>query len=258
MNPSIQLVKTAYNQYSGTGKILALFFLSLFVLFFMEKEKEKRSMFLYPSFLLLLFALEPVWKGLFAQMGNLAFYRKVYFLLPVFLVIGVAGVYVIKVPKGKWAKAGALVMLAGLIAISGKGVWSQYSLSYWENGMKMPLEQREVMDWILAHENPKALLPEELIPISNQYSSKLHTFYEIQEDGEMGKLGEEQRKVYYQMSIQHMDSKLLVEIARKYGYSYIVLKEEYHFPKTPLSLLKFEKVATYGPYSIYEDREETL
>ena len=91
MNPSIQLVKTAYNQYSGTGKILALFFLSLFVLFFMENEKEKRSMFLYPSFLLLLFALEPVWKGLFAQMGNLAFNRKVYFLLHVFLVIGHAG-----------------------------------------------------------------------------------------------------------------------------------------------------------------------
>ena len=34
------------------------------------------SMFLYPSFLLLLFALEPVWKGLFAQMGNLAFNKK--------------------------------------------------------------------------------------------------------------------------------------------------------------------------------------
>lgn len=257
MNPSLQLVKTAYNQYSGTGKLLALFFLSLFVLFFMEKEKEKRYMFLYPSFLLLVFALEPVWKGLFAQMGNQAFNTKIYFLLPVFLVIGVAGVYVTKVPKGKWAKIGTLAMLAGLIAISGKGVWSQYSFGNWEKGMKMSLEQREVMDWILAKENPKALLPKELISISNQYSSKLHTFYEIQEEGDMGKLGEEQRKVYYQMSIQHMDSKLLVGIARKYGYSYIVLKEEYHFPKTPLSLLKFDKAVTFGSYSIYEDREET-
>lgn len=135
-----------FQKYMGSGLVLIWFLFSLVYLFFREKRKPRRILFVYVPVILLVLYFNPLFAKFFSFLGDEIYFRLCW-LLPVVLVLAYTVLSVLQELAGKKKRVFAVAACL-LIVISGKLVYSNPLFERAENIYHMPQEVVDICDAI--------------------------------------------------------------------------------------------------------------
>lgn len=213
-----------FHLYMGTGLIVIFFLAALVYLFFTEKRKPIRIMFVYmPVIVLLLFFNPLVTKIVYDYADNEIYYR-ILWLLPVTVVIAFAVVELYGRLTEK-LKIPFAIVAAVLLMVSGSYIYSNGFYQKAENVYHVPQSVVEICDAIeVEGREVMAVFPEEMLQYVRQYSPVVCMPYgrEITVD----------RWSYYWLELHDvMESEIvnvkrLGELSKIHECHYIILSED--------------------------------
>lgn len=235
-----------FQKYTGSGWILSWFAVAFVFLWFREKEKNNRILFLYAPAVSLLFFFNPLFYNVFSSLTEEAIYFRIMWLMPVTVVIGYAAVKVCEMLKGRqkiaWGLAAAL-----LIVLSGKSVYENPLFERAENEYHVPWEVVEICDAIkIEGREVLAAFPEEFLLYVRQYSSVVCMPYG--RESTMGAYSEFREL----MLKQDIPVEKLAELAKQNGCHYVILSTNKNL-MGEMEEFDYEVFKNVGEYVIYKD-----
>ena len=87
-------IRTLFQEYMGTGLIVGWYLIALLYLWFTEKDRRIRVLFLYMPLLLLFLYFNPIFARLICGATGDEIYYRILWLLPITVVIAYAAVSV--------------------------------------------------------------------------------------------------------------------------------------------------------------------
>lgn len=159
-----------FRDYMGTGLVVAWFFVCVGYLFFQEKDKSKRILFVYVPLILLLLFFNPLFiKVLYGFIGTEIYYR-ILWLMPMSIVIAYTIVKLCMTLVGK-KRYGVLLGATAMIILSGSCIYQSPFFSRAENPEHVPVAVAQICDRIQVEGREiMAAFPGELISYVRQYS----------------------------------------------------------------------------------------
>ncbi len=240
---------TLYAGFCGKGMIVALFFLALIYLFFKEKNKNNRMMFVYmPIVILILYFCPAVAAVVYALVSEDLYWRFLW-LLPMTPVIAYAAVKVISSLQGK-KQVFAGVCLGGMIIASGSLIYNSSTASPAKNYYHVPESVIAVCDLIEPEEGKvKAAFPWEMFQYVRQYSASIEMPY----GREYILLSWARRSdLFLALAEGTLNPELIAELARKEGCEYLVFSAG-KVIDGEFEDFGFEQVGSTHGYVIYQD-----
>lgn len=235
-----------FQKYSGSGLIISWFLVALVYLFFQEKEKDKRILFVYVPSVVLLLIFNPLFFRIFSRVTEEGIYFRMFWLLPVTVVIGYSAVKVWE-SLGGWKRVSFGILAALLIMLSGKWVYSNPLFGKAENLYHVPQEVVELCDTIkIEGREIMAAFPEEFLLYVRQYSPYVCMPYGRSDT--MGSYSEFRSL----MREEDIPAEELAKQAKKNGCHYVILSENKNIigDMTDYDYELFDQV---GEYLIYKD-----
>lgn len=204
----------------GSGLVTGLFLMALVYLFLCEKRKARRILFVYTPIILFLLIFNPLFARIYERLLESETYFRLFWLLPYLLVLPYTAVLIAEQVKG-WKSALVVVLAVGLIAVSGKPVYSNPLYSRADNIYHVPDCVVDICDAIeVPGREVMALFPEELVLYVRQYSPVVCMPYgrEIF----MGDMND----LILVMEKEKIDLDALLPLTRESGCHYIVLRRD--------------------------------
>ena len=231
-------------------RYLAFLYLGILLyLWFAEKDRHRRAVFVYAPTLLLVMFFCPLFRKLFVRLlDDSETYYRLLWLLQMSLVSAYG---VIRLCAAHRRIGTALACL--LILFGGDYVYDSEHISKAENAYHLPQETVDIAEMIEPPEGRiTALVPADLIYYIRQYSSNIelpygremlisrwayhHPMYEAMEEAEV------------------IETETFVELARGYPCAYIILKEDRETTE-PLTAYGYEVYGQVDEFVIYRDLE---
>ena len=161
-----------FQKYMGTGLMLIWFILSLLYLFFKEKRKPFRILFVYTPAIVLLLFFNPLFYHLFQVTVDTEIYFRLCWLLPITSVIAYAIVHVCtNLQATKRQKAGLICTAIILLLASGTPVYKNPLYTPAENAYHVPQAVVDICDAIkIEGREIMAAFPTEFLLYVRQYS----------------------------------------------------------------------------------------
>lgn len=242
-----------FRAYMGTGLIVIWYLVALVYLFFQEKRKPFRILFLYvPTILLLLFFNPWFAQIVYGVVGDEIYYR-ILWLLPMTMVIAFAVVDI----YGKLAEKKRAVfagVMAVVLACSGSYIYSNPYFSKAENIYHVPQCVVDICDAIeVEGREVMAVFPAEILQYVRQYSPVVCMPYGREQL--VDRWGEYD-ELYAVMEADVVDAEALAMKARyREGVPchYIILSEDKEM-KGDLTDYDYEIFARIDGYIIYKDK----
>ena len=157
--------------YTGTGLFFILYLVALGYLVWQEKDRGRQIlMMLLPALVLIVFMIPPVYQ-LYSKLDGSDTYYRMLWLIPQTLTIAWAGVLMFR----DNLRTG-LIVLAGLIILSGDYVYDNENLLAAENRLHIPQMVLDVADYILNEtdgERTVCAMPIALAQFTREYTSKI-------------------------------------------------------------------------------------
>ncbi len=230
-------------------RYLAFLYLGILLyLWFAEKDRHRRAVFVYAPTLLLVMFFCPLFRKLFVRLldDSETYYRLLWLLLSLVSAYGV-----IRLCAAHRRIGTALACL--LILFGGDYVYDSEHISKAENAYHLPQETVDIAEMIEPQEGRiTVLVPADLIYYIRQYSSNIelpygremlisrwayhHPMYEAMEEAEV------------------IETETFVELAREYPCAYIILKEDRETTE-PLTAYGYEVYGQVDEFVIYRDLE---
>ena len=227
-------------------RYLAFLYLGILLyLWFAEKDRHRRAVFVYAPTLLLVMFFCPLFRKLFVRLlDDSETYYRLLWLLQMSLVSAYG---VIRLCAAHRRIGTALACL--LILFGGDYVYDSEHISKAENAYHLPQETVDIAEMIEPPEGRiTALVPADLIYYIRQYSSNIelpygremlisrwayhHPMYEAMEEAEV------------------IETETFVELAREYPCAYIILKEDRETTE-PLTAYGYEVYGQVDEFVIY-------
>lgn len=231
-------------------RYLAFLYLGILLyLWFAEKDRHRRAVFVYAPTLLLVMFFCPLFRKLFVRLlDDSETYYRLLWLLQMSLVSAYG---VIRLCAAHRRIGTALACL--LILFGGDYVYDSEHISKAENAYHLPQETVDIAEMIEPQEGRiTVLVPADLIYYIRQYSSNIelpygremlisrwayhHPMYEAMEEAEV------------------IEMETFVELAREYPCAYIILKEDRETTE-PLTAYGYEVYGQVDEFVIYRDLE---
>lgn len=238
-----------FQEYMGTGLIMIWFLVSLLYLWFTEKRKPIRIMFLYVPLLLLLIFFHPLVSRLVSHLADGEIYYRILWLLPVTPVIAYSAVVFCGKLSGYKKYVGITVAILTFV-ISGSLIYQNPHFQKAENAYHVPQSVVDICDAIVVPgREVMAVFPGELLQYVRQYSPVVCMPYgrdivvsrwTVQND------------LYDLMEQEEIDAGELAEEARNQQCVYIVLPEDKKVTGK-MQEQEFEEFARMDGYVIYKD-----
>lgn len=214
-----------FKEYSGQGMILTLFMISLVYLWFVEKNKEKRRLFVnFPICLLLLFFC-PLVVYFMEKLAEEDVYWRMLWSIPMMAVIAYAAVLLVRTMEGvkRYLTIFGVILL---IVISGNYLYDNPGFLKADNPQHMPAKVVEICDAITVEGREiRAAFPSEMLMYVTQYTSRVHMPYGremfLRSDGVV-----EWNSLYELMESETVEASELAEELRAYKCHFVVLREE--------------------------------
>lgn len=242
-------VVNLFREYMGTGLIVSFYLGALLYLFFQEKRKPMRIMFLYVPVLLLLLFFNPLFASLvYGVVGDEIYYR-ILWLLPMTVTIAYAVVLLWGRLQGK-KKSVFLAAAAVLVMVSGKFIYSNPYFSRAENIYHVPQSVVDICASIeVEGREVKAVFPKELLQYVRQYSAVVCMPYgrEVLVDR-----WSQSHELYDLMEQEEINAEKLAAVCREYSVVYIILPEDKKL-NGRLEDYEFEWFDKVDGYVIYKD-----
>lgn len=235
-----------FHNYMGTGLVVIWFLLAVLYLFFSEKRKPRRILFVYMPVIVLLLFFNPLFTKLFYSLVGEEIYFRICWLLPIIVVIAYSVVVISDQLKGKMAVCFVTVSLA-LAVLSGKLVYSSPLYSGAENIYHVPDSVVHICDSIVVPgREVMAVFPKEMLLYVRQYSSLVCMPY-----GREVLMGMD-NDLYSVMESDTVDMELLVSMARDQACHFVVLRQEQRLEGKPEAYGWVLVLETDG-YAVYRD-----
>ncbi len=238
----------------GTGGYLILFAAAVLYLFFREKEKRLRVVFVWLPVVVFAVFFCPVW-GLYFKFrddGEILF--RLLWLLPVALVVPYAMVRLIGEIPDKFKAAGTVVSFAVLI-LFGKYMYTPDLFPKAENIYHVPETVVKICDEIKVEgREVRACFPEEFVVTVRQYSPYIHLTF-----GREIYKGSLERGVdaMYILRKDPIDTEELVKVLKETDTPYLIVKNDRVFDENPWKY-DFCFVTEIDGYDIYLDNNAYL
>ena len=239
-------VYALFHDYAGTGLIFIWYFVALIYLFFAEKRKDKRILFLYAPLITLILFFNPLFYRAFGNLlGGEIFYRFLW-TMPVTVTLAYCVVRVCQSLKGRRRVIFGCASIL-LVIVSGTLTYSNPGFSKAENIHHVPREVVEICDAIeIPGIEVMAAFPMEMLHYVRQYSTMVCMPY-----------GREVLLNYfdeleYVMHYPKVDVARLAELAKARNCHYVILSEEKELigQMEDYDYVLFGQV---GKYLIYKD-----
>lgn len=231
-------------------RYLAFLYLGILLyLWFAEKDRHRRAVFVYAPTLLLVMFFCPLFRKLFVRLlDDSETYYRLLWLLQMSLVSAYGVIRLCAVHRRIGTALACLLILFG-----GDYVYDSEHISKAENAYHLPQETVDIAGMIEPQEGRiTVLVPADLIYYIRQYSSNIelpygremlisrwayhHPMYEAMEEAEV------------------IETETFVELAREYPCAYIILKEDRETTE-PLTAYGYEVYGQVDEFVIYRDLE---
>lgn len=229
---------------------LAFLYLGILLyLWFAEKDRRRRAIFVYVPTLLLALFFCPLFRKLFVRLLDDS---ETYYRLLWLLQMSLVSAYGMIKLCARHRRTG-LALMCALIVAGGNYVYDSEHISRAENAYHLPQETIDIVDLIEPEEGRiTVLVPADLIYYIRQYSTNIELPY-----------GREMliaRWDYYNAMYEAMEKAEVIEtetfvgLAREYPCAYIVLKEDRKLAE-PLTEYGYERFGQVGEFVVYKDTE---
>lgn len=248
-----QEIALIYRDYTGTGMIIALFFLSVLYIIWDEKESVGRLILgILPLVIAVLFAC-PLFAWIIYLFLDSEIYYRLLWLLPLTVVIAYAGVRIILRMQGL-KRLVSLLAICGIIIICGDYVYDSPYFEIAENAYHVPDTVVAICDEIQVEgREVRAVFPSDMVQYVRQYTPYVCMQYGREMIVERWSIGSELYETYelgLPDGIVRADK--LAEIARKYSVHYIIWDDNRSM-EGDLTAWEFSLKKQIDGYSIYVD-----
>ena len=182
-----EYLQSVVSGYWGESSFRWLFYISLLIVFFIEKDKEKRRIIFWYPLVAYLFMISPVWHYIGAKAwgtDSLGYYFRQFSLVPIFITIAVALTLLIK-SFSPVVKVISVVLICGIIIRCGSGLMykhESYGFERSENIYKIPSDLMEICDYMDGVDSdPVVVMSADLSALARQYDASLHLKVEARE-----------------------------------------------------------------------------
>lgn len=138
-----------YDTYQGTGMQMALFFACILYLLVVKKAKEKRVFFTGYTLVFFIICFFPVTaKIIMDYCIGAEVYWRMFWLLPVPVLIAYTGAQILSDIPGRAKRAGMLAVMAGIIVLTGSCLYNGTLFQHKQNQYNLPNNTVEICDII--------------------------------------------------------------------------------------------------------------
>lgn len=206
------------NAFWGGNGFQILFYLSLILIMILEKEHGQKVGTLWYSVFLLLAIYNPIVYYLFQifftrKSSVVAYYCRLFCLIPIVFVIAYAMVLVLKQVSG-WKKVICTILIMIVIAICGHSAYGEEWFVRAENVNKVPEDVRQLSTLFQEEELISIMAPTDLVSYMRQIDSRFSMPY-----------GRDQSKLMYsdQLQSETPDVELVLNYAIETNTEYLII-----------------------------------
>lgn len=229
---TMQSVKDSYYTYCGVSANLTLVYLAAFYLFCSLRKKADREK--QDKFLLWLGAVTaavivcPVSAWFIMKYCiESSVYRRMFWMIPVPLLVGYVGARIITGENTKWRKVFTGVLLAGIIVVTGTSLYTSENFAKASNPYKLLPGVVSVCDTIEADaaeqgiEDPGVIVTDDLATQIRQYDAGIRMPYgrDILRGERVTRLA---TRIYEALNGEQLNAEALAFNAKKGNYQYLV------------------------------------
>lgn len=249
----IDVVKL-FHDYMGNGLMFILFLTSVLYLFFVEKKKPIRILFIYLPVLLLLLYFNPLFAKVMLKVLGTEIYYRILWLVPFTIVISYSGVDLYARLQGR--KQGIyLVALLCLFMVSGSYIYNSPLFHKAQNRYHMPKEVVEICDTIvIPGREVMAVFPSEMLQYVRQYTPLVRMPYGREMLVDRWNFSD---PLYSAMEKKRINANNLTTKARERMCHFIILPKDKKI-KGQLEDYDYEIFAQFEDYVIYKDNRVVL
>lgn len=258
-NDSFLVIKKSFVDYKGPYSMyLAIWLLAMLYIYLTEENKKIKTFFLgYSLTVIFVIICNPIIYKLLGSILTIDTYWRLFWILPVGIVIAYAAVKLIFSIQEKNKKIVTILTIFITIIASGSCVYKYFDISKVKefdylnynfakvnNLYKIPDEAFEISKIISEHdsENKKVMAPEEIVPYIRQYDACIHLVYGR---NPWGYEDNENLKMLYAGNIKDLIPKL-----DELNSNYIIFRKETEL-NDDISKYSYELIDETENYNIY-------
>lgn len=217
--------------------------------------KNVRRKLFYPSICVLVFFFNPIFYKYIGKVFLQGIYWRLLWMLPIIFTVSYALTDFIYKMNKKFIRLCILTIAIAIIIITGKTIFSRETYTEKQNIYEISdaaieisdLVQGNLLDW-----KETVIVPNELLCDMRQYSCAVGLLYGRNAEGFISEIGEDEKKVYNEMSKQNPDVTVITQIGKERDCRYIVFNSSYHNIPDDLTTYGYEKVAVIqNQYVVY-------
>lgn len=241
---NIEIIKQTFLEFQGSGMYIALFFISMLYIYLKEDNKKVKALLVYFPIIILLITLNPIFNKIVGKIFTSTVYWRVYWMLPLGLVIAYAAVQFINTENEKSKKVIATIGIIITIMMSGNLVYNKENYKKFGNLYKVPDEAIEVVEIIRQgdEKKKKALTSEQLVAYIRQVDASIELAYKREPTGYLDN--------EFVQTMHSGISENIVKMALENDCNYIVLDRGLVI-NVELHYFGFERIAETENFIIY-------
>lgn len=216
--------------------------------------KKERKLLFWPSVLTLIFFFNPLFYRYIGNKFLSGVYWRLLWMVPVSFITAYVLTQLVYRFKKDFVRIAAVVLAAAVIILTGERMYTGVTFQQPENDYKLPQAALDVAD-ILGSSGidwkVKAVVPNELLCYVRQYRCDFGLLYGRNAGGFISDIGEDEQKVYEQMSSDTPDVGVITELAKKHDVAFICFNiKEQKIPQD-ISNYGYYFYRSAGDYNVY-------
>lgn len=243
---SIEIIKKCFEEYVGTGMYIALYLIAIVYLFIREEDKTRRAFTIWFPFFVSLIIFNPIFNKAVGKILKESTYWRTFWLLPIGITIAYAFTKVVGEVNEKRKKIIVSLGLIGIIAVSGKYMFTEQNYLPVDNIYKLPDDIVWVTQIIGADdaEEKKALTSYYVVPYIRQIDPSIKLGY--------GRVATGYSPTSIAMLVELGDAEKICKRAKKTNCNYIVLHTANKLYGN-MEDFGYEEMAKTQYYTIYKE-----
>lgn len=216
--------------------------------------KRERKLLFWPALLTLIFFFNPLFYRYIGNRFLSGVYWRLLWMVPVIFVTAYFFVEMIYKLRKNGIRIVAAVAVLFCLIVTGERIYTTVTFQRAENEYKLPQAAIEVADTMAAvgiDWKVKAVVPNELLCYIRQYRCDVGLLYGRNAGGFISDIGEDEQRVYEQMSQETPDISVITELGKKNGVSFLCFNRSTQNVPEDISEYGYSLYRTVGDYNIY-------
>ena len=182
---NIKNIVATFDNYYGSGKYFLLLLVALIYIFIREEDSDKKSFLVWYPCLALIIILNPIFNKIVNLFLNENVYNRLYWSIPLGIILAYAGVLLIKNISEKSKKIIMSIFICILIIFSGNFVYNKQNFQVTENLYKIPTDYLEVINVLrtIPLDERTAMVSTDLVPYVRLIVPSIRMAYPRRPDG---------------------------------------------------------------------------